>query len=533
MPLLTPIEAAMKLGIGYELLKYFQAKCPKKGETRVLQVKEIDGQTYVDEKELEAFRAYLNAPWPHEKGKRPAIPEAIKEDIRKESHYECAICGNANNGEIAHIEAVADTLNNGPDDLLYLCPNHHTQYDLGYKPTNNITTETVKAAKLMKRAARVRSQRFEANTTKLLHAVTNALKILKEKLSGATDPELVSVYETETRQLMESLPDLLNECDDAAHKDSESDSVEKLTQKIAPSIVKHTRGVSKQTKPMQLRMAADSLISSIDEALLELDEADCPHCGGSGLTGLVGDFCAFCKGDMVVTKEEAKAYDPAEIDEVACPRCHGGGTTGLAGDICAYCKGSCVVTEEMAEEYDPNEIDEVNCPRCNGTGTTGLAGDFCIYCKGSCFVSSEKASEYDPEELDETDCPHCNGRGTTGLAGDFCSYCKGSCTVSRDKASEYDPADLDETDCPHCAGRGTTGFNQVFCSYCKGSCVVSQEEADDYDPEEIDEVRCPHCCGSGTQGFNMRACSLCNGDCTVSRDVDAAYAKKYGRRDCD
>jgi RecJ-like exonuclease len=62
---------------------------------------------------------------------------------------------------------------------------------------------------------------------------------------------------------------------------------------------------------------------------------------------------------------------------------------------------------------------------------------------------------------------------------------------------------------------------------------VNQERADDYDPENIDEVRCPHCCGSGTQGLNMRACSLCNGDCTVSRDVDAAYAKKYGRRDCD
>jgi DNA-directed RNA polymerase subunit RPC12/RpoP len=288
-------------------------------------VKEIDGQTYVDEKELEAFRAYLNAPWPHEKGKRPAIPEAIKEDIRQESHYECAICGNANNGEIAHIEAVADTLNNGPDNLLFLCPNHHTQYDLGFKPTNNITAETVKAAKLMKRAARVRTQRFEANTTKFLHSVINALKTLKKQVSGTTDRELISAYETETRQLMESLPDLLKECEIAAHKDSESDSVEKLAQKIAPSIVKHTRGVSKETKPMQLRTAADSLISSIDEALLDLDEVDCPHCGGSGLTGLVGDFCAFCKGDMVVTKEDAKAYDPAEIDEVPCPHCHAGG----------------------------------------------------------------------------------------------------------------------------------------------------------------------------------------------------------------
>ena len=39
-------------------------------------------------------------------------------------------------GEVAHIDAVADTLNNSPDNLIYLCPNHHTKYDLGYKPSS-------------------------------------------------------------------------------------------------------------------------------------------------------------------------------------------------------------------------------------------------------------------------------------------------------------------------------------------------------------------------------------------------------------
>lgn len=532
MPLLSPIEAAMKLGISFELLEYFQTKCPKKGESRLLQVKLVDGQPHFDEKELESYRTYLNSAWPHEKNKRPPIPEPIKEDVRKESHYECAICGNANNGEIAHIEAVADTLNNSPDNLLYLRPNHHTQYDLGYKPSNNITAETVKAAKLMKRAARTRMQRFEANTTKLLTAVTSALKSLQTKLAQTTDPEMIRAYETETRQLMESLPGLVKESDEAAQKDSEGDSVEKLVLKIAPSIVKHTAGVSKQTKPVQLRTAAERLISSLDDALVELDEADCPHCGGAGLTGLVGDFCAFCRGDMVVTKDRAASYDRSEIDEVPCPRCHGNGTTGLAGDLCAYCKGSCVVTSDAAEEYDPDDINEVDCPHCHGRGTTGLAGDFCIYCKGSCLVSSEKAAAYNRDKLDERDCPHCHGCGTTGLAGYYCAYCKGSCTVSKQKARDYDPEDLNEVDCPHCAGVGTTGFNQVFCTYCKGACTVSRESADKYDPADIDEVRCPHCCGSGTQGFNMTLCNLCKGDCSVSRDKDAAYARKYGRH-CD
>src|SRR6185437_4587201 len=126
MPLLSEIEAAMRMGISIELLRYFTKHCPKTGESRVLAASTHGEQTLYDQKEVDEYRRYLNKPWPHQKGKRPAIPEAIKEDIKLESNLWCAVCGNANNGEVAHIEAVADTLNNSPDNLIYLCPNHHT-----------------------------------------------------------------------------------------------------------------------------------------------------------------------------------------------------------------------------------------------------------------------------------------------------------------------------------------------------------------------------------------------------------------------
>src|ERR1039457_2303129 len=176
MALFTEVEAAMRMGISVELLRYFTKHCPKTGEAKLLAASKIGEQTLYDQRDVDDYRRYLSKPWPHKKGKRPDIPDPIKEDVKREAHLWCAICGNANRGEVAHIEAVADTLNNSPDNLIFLCPNHHTEYDLGYKPSSNITLEVVRAAKLVKRSTRQRVMRHEANATKLLVAVASLLK---------------------------------------------------------------------------------------------------------------------------------------------------------------------------------------------------------------------------------------------------------------------------------------------------------------------------------------------------------------------
>jgi oligoribonuclease (3'-5' exoribonuclease) len=520
---LTPIEAAMQFGTSVELLDYFRVKCPKKGQNRVLKANISDGLTWYDEAELLSYQKYLNEPWPHAKGKRPTIPEAIKKDVREEAHLCCAICGDANNGEVAHIIAVAESLNNSPDNLIYLCPNHHTQYDLGFKPSNNLTLETVQAAKLLKRESRVRIQRYEANTTKLLHHVGATLKELLRKMSSGQSADILTVYDTEMRQLVQSVPELLHTSEELARRDRDVSSVDEIVRRYAPNIAKATLGIGTSSRSSQVRTAATGVVDSIEQALIEIDEVDCPHCNGRGLIGLVGDFCQFCHGDMVVSKEQAATYDRDALDEVPCPRCGGRGFTGLNGDHCAYCKGSCVMSSEEAQAYNEEEIDEVDCPRCGGTGMTGLVGDRCAYCEGSCYVSRYQFDDYDPQEIDEVDCPRCGGTGMTGLAGDACAFCKGSCYISKDRAGSYKEEDIDEVDCPHCAGRGMTGLNSTQCVYCKGSCFVSREDADAYDRSEIDETDCPRCGGSGMTGLNNRQCALCKGDCTVTREEARFY----------
>jgi hypothetical protein len=531
MALIAEIEAAMHMGISVELLGYFTETCPKYGEDRLLPRKVIDNVPHFDSNELLSYQKYLSQPWPKKPGsQRPHIPEAIKNDVRAECHLACAICGDLNKGEIAHIEAVATTANNSPDNLVLLCPNHHTEYDLGFKPSSNVNLDALKAAKLLKRQARIRTQRYEANAYKTAASVMTTVKKLETKLKTLESQQLIEVYETELAALMRGLPGMLDASQAEAKKDKSLEDVGTLVGKVAPTISRATKGLSSSATPMQIRNAAATVSAAVEESLIELDEGDCPHCGGSGTTGLVGDFCAYCKGDMVISEEQAKDYDPQEIDETDCPHCGGRGLTGITSFICDYCGGSCRVSRMTASMYDPDEMDEVDCPHCGGRGMTGLAGDVCAYCNGAQRITTAAAEEYDRAEIDEVDCPHCHGRGVTGLVGDYCSFCKGSQTVSREKLEDYDREEMDEVDCPHCGGRGTTGLLQQYCSYCSGSQTVSSAKSEEYDSEDIHETDCPHCGGSGMTGLRGTICAVCNGACAVSRDAKRAYKQKYPDR---
>lgn len=525
--LFTKIEAAMRLGISVELVDYFAKNCPKQSETRLLKTVKAEGQVLFDDQELHSYQNWLNQPWKYSKGTRPPIPDAIKSDIKAESHYGCSICGYSDNGEVAHIAAVADSLNNSPDNLIFLCPNHHTKYDLGYKPASNITPEVIRATKLLKRATRLRLMRHEANVTKLFLSVASILKSLKQKLEkDGGSGDLAQVYMTETKTLMERLPKLATNAGEVAKADKDLSDVGSAIAKVAPKLVKASAGVMKKKGDSAIRMALSTVVESVDKALLDFDEVECPHCHGAGMTGLVGDLCTYCNGDCVVSSEELEEYDPDDIDEVACPRCSGRGTIGWAGTFCPFCRGACVVSGERAEEYDEDAMPERECPHCRGAGTRGLVSDLCPYCNGDTIVSEEEFENYDPDTIDEVACPHCNGAGTTGLVQDFCAYCRGSQVVTREKRKKYRREKIDELECPHCRGAGVRGRDN-YCEYCSGSQVVSQEKADAYDPDDLDEESCPRCGGSGQTGWSGRTCALCKGDGYVTNAKAAAYRNKY------
>jgi DnaJ-class molecular chaperone len=481
MAYLSQIEAALFLGLKVETVEYLATTCPKKDQQRTLKFINSDaGKTY-DEVELESYRDYLNEPWPLPKsGKRPGIPKAIRDDVKEESHHSCAICGHMDNGEIAHIEAVATTLNNAPGNLIYLCPNHHAKYDLGFKVSSNITAEEIKAAKLLKQNARRRVMKYEALATKSLISLIGFVRTLQKSIASAETENIKVIHLSELTSLLATVPELTKAAQAEAKADKLTTKPEKALVKIAPKLAAIAAAVPAKQSEKAIRAKANELISNVEDFLVDLDEVECPHCSGRGLTGLAGDFCRYCRGSCFVSHAKHSAYDPDDIDEVKCPRCDGRGITGLVSDLCAYCRGSCVVSHAKADNYEPDEIDEVDCPRCDGKGTTGLVGDFCAFCKGSCVVSREKCDEYDPERLDEVACPRCDGEGTTGLVGDYCAYCKGSCFVSKARCNCYDPDDIDQVECPRCNGKGTTGWVGDYCKLCKGSCLVSSARATEY-----------------------------------------------------
>ncbi|MEZ6099318.1 MAG: hypothetical protein R3E01_10125 [Pirellulaceae bacterium] len=525
--LLTKIEAACLLGIGVELLDYFTSRCPKPKQNRKLKIAKTSKEagSLFDRSELIAFAQYLHEPWPSpKKGTRPNLPPAIKKDIAREAHLACAVCGLMNRCEVAHIDPVADTLNNGPDNLIYLCPNHHTEYDYGFKPKSNVTIEEIQAAKRIKRNSRRRMMRFEENAVKLLYAVIKLAKSIEKELTTENNRVIREAGVTELRSLLKQVPDLLANAETRASEDESTDDLSDALIEQAAQITKSTLGISESSSEREVRHSATQLSDVARDIDFDLDEVECPHCGGRGTTGLTGSFCSLCNGHSVVSEAIAEAYTPDAYSEVECPHCHGRGTTGLVDDFCAFCRGDCFVDREDSEVYDPNEIDEVECPRCGGRGTTGLLQAFCALCGGSCVVSKEEEGNYDLEELDEVECPHCHGRGGKGLSNDFCEFCGGNCTVSRKEAAEYDPDKIDEVECPHCHGSGMKGRSNYFCEVCDGAGVLSHDDAEAYDPDELDEVECPHCYGTGFIGNNC--CDVCLSACVVTKDEADEYEKK-------
>ncbi|MEK7612126.1 MAG: HNH endonuclease signature motif containing protein [Patescibacteria group bacterium] len=60
---------------------------------------------------------------------RPHIPNLIQQEVRIEARFACVVCKNEAAIELAHIDG--DRNNNYADNLVVLCPNHHTLYDSG------------------------------------------------------------------------------------------------------------------------------------------------------------------------------------------------------------------------------------------------------------------------------------------------------------------------------------------------------------------------------------------------------------------
>jgi len=292
MALLSLIDAALHLGLRVETLEYLTSYCPKSGESRKLKSVKTELGPMFDDNELSSYAEYLTQPWPMpEKGNRPYIPKAFQDDVKGEAYYACAICGYMDNGEIAHIEAVATTLNNAPSNLIYLCPNHHTKYDLGYAVKSNVTAEEIKAVKLLKRNARCRVLKYESFATKSLLSLIKFMDSIEQKIGSAESDNMRSIHLSELNGLLAAIPDLVKASQVQAKEDAVLTEPEKALGAIAPALAAIATEVAVKSDETATRSKARRLVTQVNEALIEIDEVDCPHCAGRGLTGLVSDFC--------------------------------------------------------------------------------------------------------------------------------------------------------------------------------------------------------------------------------------------------
>jgi len=149
--LLSEYQAAAVSGLSPELLRWLTKNAPKQGVSRKLKVAEVKGETYFyDEEELLSFNSWLKSPWPHKEGKRPHIPTAIRREIKNEANGECAMChSHKDTCEAAHLDPVSKSNNNHPENLLWLCSNHHTAYDGGLFGPDKENAEFVVSFKLV------------------------------------------------------------------------------------------------------------------------------------------------------------------------------------------------------------------------------------------------------------------------------------------------------------------------------------------------------------------------------------------------
>ena len=130
--LLTAVEAARRLGVTPELIYAYALRPPKRAaEGRRLAAVDTEGRTFFATAELDAFEAYLKAPWSGPGVARPAIPTAIVDHLRVEAGGACARCGSGAAVDNAHIEPYAATRSHHHGNLIRLCSACHRAFDGG------------------------------------------------------------------------------------------------------------------------------------------------------------------------------------------------------------------------------------------------------------------------------------------------------------------------------------------------------------------------------------------------------------------
>lgn len=490
---LSEIDAALVVSMSPELLRWLTSYAPKPGG-RKLPFEERDGEYFYDRSELLDFDAFLSAPWAHHDGQRPPVPAGIRREIQIEAHSTCAVCPHMNDGEAAHIVAVAKSFNNHPSNLIWLCPNHHTAYDYGHRIHANLKKDVIQAYKDMLVESNLRRWRMERRSTHALLLFIKDLETARTLCQDAANKMTAGAQAFTSR--------VLAEVNAAAKRISEAPMPAIATgHSKAYSTLARVALTASQASPGE---AVRLLSTARDGYLVEASEVSCPLCNGEGSFGRF-ETCPICVGDGVVDEATASSVDLEQFLETPCPLCKGKGNF-RDYDECPECGGAGALTHADAQQVDVTAYQLQKCPLCKGRGSYGDY-DHCPECSGSGKVERRHAEQVDLASYERTTCPLCDGTGKYGFRDD-CPVCGGEGEVEINSLRQIDLTDYDLVKCPPCRGSGSLHGEE--CGACEGNGQVERKDLPDIE-QDFRMVPCPLCRGTG-QFRNYDECPVCEGE---------------------
>lgn len=466
---------------------------------------------YYDQDELMALNKKMEGKWPKTaKGQRPHIPEGIKREIRHEARSACPVC-NKSHGEIAHIDCVAATHCNHPKNLIFLCPDHHTEYDNARIPANIDREEVI----ILKNGLKIVQRQLWRIAGELIGSYLSGLNAAKSLLDVhevvrkiIPDAEFQSILDkiaTSTEVYSDERidhasflsPEFLN---------AEIDSyIEKNQEHLCPLCEGH--GATSFYDPCPVCLGDGEIDPELKERidLSDYSLIDCGLCSGSGIHE--GQDCPACRGDGQVSQGFYDNHDWSMYDLVKCRLCDGSGNHN--GDECPPCGGEGLVSQSCYDNHDWSRYELVKCRLCEGTATHD--GDDCPACNGEGEVSQGFYDHHDWAMYDSVTCRLCDGTGK--YDGDYCPPCIGEGQVTQGFYENHDWAKYHLMTCKLCDGSGD--HNGDICPPCRGEGKVTQGFFYDFDWSKYETVECQLCKGEGR--YHANDCSPCRGEGRVSQ----------------
>jgi DnaJ-class molecular chaperone len=457
--IISEFEAAVITKMSPTLLNWLTRNAPKSGLPKKLKIAKVEkGRTFYERKEVLAFDSWLKKPWPSKNGGRPNIPSEIRREIRVEANGSCAMCqGHKDTCEAAHIEPVAKTFNNHPENLIWLCSNHHTAYDKGFFGPKTEDAEFVVSLKNVLRRCKAMQWQMQVEISIEMLTILENCDLLKKQLMAAKTNEQISTVEIIAQDVLDKLPSLAPISTDDP-KYNEYNAVSLKINKLAKSKKTVHQRLNSAKKIRQEYVAALGMIA-------------CPLCEATGKHD--SEDCPICDGDREVEAQYAELIDLNQYQKIDCPLCDGAGIRN--GKRCPVCGGEAYIERRFADQIDLRDYKMVDCPVCENKAKNGR--DECRACGGEGEMPQHDADQIDLRDYKMVDCPVCENKAKNRR--DECRACGGEGEMPQHDADQIDLRDYKMVDCPVCENKAKNRRDE--CRACGGEGEMPQHDADQID----------------------------------------------------